>query len=759
MGPPEAYGARSTSMSKIAAAHISVMHVVPMLTPGGMELAMCRVVNALAEEGMRHSVVCLKGEPEIAGRFHPSVTVYCMHAGINEIRLPWRLGRLLLRLRPDVIHARNWSAWPDIAVARTLVATHLPLIYSFHGLDTAGPMPFRRRLASRVLATFTTRIFTVTQASRRMLVDDVGLPASRIEVIPNGVDTDRFRPRAGSRNRDSFVVGTVGSLTPVKNHSALVQACGSLAANGTDLELRIAGEGPERSSLLDLAESLKFTDRLHLHGHVEDVPAFLAGLDIFVLPSDSEAHPNALLEAMACGLPCVATRVGGVPEVLEWGQAGLLVEPGDPSDLAQAINRLAQDRAHRERLGRHARERVVEHYSMSAMLDAYRKLYEAPRGRPSHSAKRALATHRPRVLMLGPTPPATGGMATVVDNLRQSRLAGACRLRVLDNGKTTPEGRSLTIGVAAQLRLFGRIVRVILKHRVQIVHIHTCSGFTFWRDSLHLLVARLLCKAIVLHIHGGWFHEFAAGLGSARKAVLSLALRTADAVLVLGQDWLTKLQQYAPSARWRVVPNGVRVPANPTKAKENSQTTFLFLGSLGELKGASDLVAAASLAARDGLVGDVVIAGPETAPGQRIRLKREARQCNGGVRIRFTGPIHGQDKEAVFDECNCFVLPSYVEGLPMAILEGMAHAMPVIATRVGAIPEAVQEGVEGFLVEPGNPEQLAERMTRIAGNPILRQRMGAAARQRVERDFSLDAMAEKVSGVYNEVLARRRSVR
>jgi len=85
--------------------------------------------------------------------------------------------------------------------------------------------------------------------------------------------------------------------------------------------------------------------------------------------------------------------------------------------------------------------------------------------------------------------------------------------------------------------------------------------------------------------------------------------------------------------------------------------------------------------------------------------------------------------------------------------------MPVIATRVGAIPEAVQEGVEGFLVEPGNPEQLAECMTRIAGNPILRQRMGAAARQRVERDFSLDAMAEKVSGVYNEVLARRRSVR
>ena len=95
----------------------------------------------------------------------------------------------------------------------------------------------------------------------------------------------------------------------------------------------------------------------------------------------------------------------------------------------------------------------------------------------------------------------------------------------------------------------------------------------------------------------------------------------------------------------------------------------------------------------------------------------------------------------------------------MAILEGMAHAMPVIATRVGAIPEAVQEGVEGFLVEPRNAEQLAECMTRIAQDPILRQRMGAAARQRVKREFNLAAMSDRVLAAYNEILGRRRSVR
>ena len=227
----------------------------------------------------------------------------------------------------------------------------------------------------RILGAATTRLFTVSEAARQMLIEEVGMPGSRIAVIPNGIDTGRFSPGPRRPEAARVVVGTVGNLTPVKNHALLVRACGELLRRGTDLELRIAGEGPERGRLADLAASLGMADRLRLAGLVGDVPAFLRELDVFVLSSSTEAHPNALLEAMSCGLPCIATRVGGSPEVLQEGRSGILVEPEDPPALAEAIGRLAADRGERERLGQAGRRRVCDHYNMERMLVSYEALY------------------------------------------------------------------------------------------------------------------------------------------------------------------------------------------------------------------------------------------------------------------------------------------------------------------------------------------------------------------------------------------------
>jgi len=357
--------------------NIHVLHVVPTLGPGGIQLTLSRVVRELSGRGMRHSIVCLKGEAIIRDHFDETAQIYCMHSGVNDLRLPWHLWRLIRNLKPTVIHARNWSAWPDVALARLFTFPVIPLLFSFHGQDTAGPIPLRRRIAFRILARITTHIFAVSNVIKEMLVQNTGLPAGQISVIPNGVDTDRFRP-ASIKCPDTrqLVVGSVGSLTPVKNHALLIRACAELITNGIDLELRIAGEGPERSKLVELAKVLIINDRVHLMGHLDDIPRFLQGLDIFVLPSSSEAHPNALLEAMACGLPCIATEVGGVSEVMVGdGPVGRVIKPEDLTDLVHAIAELADSQTERDILGNAARNRVCQKYSSLHMINSYAALY------------------------------------------------------------------------------------------------------------------------------------------------------------------------------------------------------------------------------------------------------------------------------------------------------------------------------------------------------------------------------------------------
>lgn len=363
---------------------IHVVHVVPMLGPGGMELAMSRVISAL-RGGFRHSVVAIKGVADTRVRLN-GTPIHCLHARPHELLLPWRLRKLLRRLEPSVIHARNWGAWPDTAAARLIGLPRTPLIFSFHGLPAAGPMPRRRRIAFRLLARATTCLFAVCHDARRMLVQDVGLPGQCVEVITNGVDTSAFSPLPRRRRRGRhLVLGSVGSLTPVKDHATLIAAAAAVARAGMDVELRLAGDGPLQEPCRQLAEELGFRHRLVLCGRVSDVPAFLHKLDIFVLSSRSEGHPNALLEAMSCGLPCVATTVGGCVEVLENGRSGVLVPPGDPAEMASALVQLACDDNARCAYSKAARQRVCQEYDMRQMALRYEDLY-----------RRVTATEGPR---------------------------------------------------------------------------------------------------------------------------------------------------------------------------------------------------------------------------------------------------------------------------------------------------------------------------------------------------------------------------
>lgn len=221
-----------------------------------------------------------------------------------------------------------------------------------------------------------------------------GLTAPRLVRVPNGVDTERFRP--GSEGRDqlraslsipeqALVIGSVGHLRPVKRFGVLIRACARLPrdCSRTGVHLVILGDGPERTSLeREAARGAPPGGCVHLPGHREDLAPWYRAMDIFALSSSSEQHPLSLLEAMAAGLPVVATDVGDLRVTLGPELAGLLVPPqGDcESALAAALETLLRSADERERLGAADRERVREAFSEESMLRAYRDLYEAAVG-------------------------------------------------------------------------------------------------------------------------------------------------------------------------------------------------------------------------------------------------------------------------------------------------------------------------------------------------------------------------------------------
>jgi len=740
--------------SRCSSLDVRVAIVISELRPGGAERVVVHLACELKRLGIRTTVICLQREGPLAPELHQRQIPVIALKSLKGYDIPaiWRLAKVLRRCHPDVINVHDRSSLPYVDLANRL-AGRQPVVFSCHGLLLDASLSrWCERFAMRSAAALT----AVSEETGRRYVALLDWPGP-VDVVPNGVPLPEPDPNMRSAARadlgladDVFTFLAVGNLKPEKGFEDLLEAAAILRDRlaGRRFVVLIAGGTSDEAYAKGLDASL---DRLNLRdvvrflGYRPDTRPLYAAANAFVLSSRTEGLPMVLLEAMGAGLAVIATRVGGVPDVVTDGANGLLVASSEPRELADAMARLADASALRQRLGEVARRHIRSGYSVERMAERYLDIYRtAARGHATAKAK-------PRVLMLGPLPPLTGGMATVTANLSASALARTCRLTVINNGKTTLEDRSFLTGAAAQARLLGQVLTIICRENVQIVHIHTIQFFGFWRDCVHLLAARLLGCRVFLHNHGASFDQWAAQMGALARGVLRWSFECAAGVIVLTGGWLEKLKPYAPRARWFAVPNGVPLPD-----RVNDVTTapplFLFLGDWTARKGVHDLVTATQLASERGFAGVVHLAGFEKEPGQLDALRRRIDEGPCASRFCILGTLSGPAKNEALASAHCLVLPSYAEGLPVAILEAMAHGLPIIATQVGAIGEAVSDGQEGFLIDPGDVAALADRMCRLGGDPVLRQRMGAAARRRADAEFSLDAMVDRIVALYDEVL-------
>jgi len=365
---------------------IKITHVVHSLEVGGLENGLVNVINHLAPSVFSHSIICLIRSGELAKRIiHEDVSIRELGLNPNRFKFPvMRLAKMFRELRPDIVHTRAWGTIDGVMAAR--VAGVRRVIHGEHGRHAADPEGRNRKriLLRKCLSPMIDRFTTVSDDLKRWLTETVGIAPQKIVRIHNGVDTERFSLSGRDVARHELgldasviAIGTVARLDPVKDHGSLLRAFASIRQSGAPVCLVIVGDGSMRHHIESQIRDLRIGDRVRLLGERQDVAKLLTAFDVFSLTSIAEGMSNTILEAMACGLPVVATRVGGNPELVEHHVNGQLVKVGDVRDIASAFQSYVDNANLRRDHARNARRIAEQKFGLERMAAQYAQLYQA----------------------------------------------------------------------------------------------------------------------------------------------------------------------------------------------------------------------------------------------------------------------------------------------------------------------------------------------------------------------------------------------
>jgi sugar transferase (PEP-CTERM/EpsH1 system associated) len=383
-----------------------IVHVIHRFGVGGLENGLVNLINHLPPTQFSHAIVCLTESTSFRQRIRrPDVEVYALGKRSGKDLLAyWRLFRLLRRLRPDIVHTRNLATLDCQFVAALagvpgrVHGEHGWDVYDLHGTNR------RYRIMRRMVGRIAHRFVTMSRHLEQWLVKDVGIDAQQVTQLYSGVDAGKFSPRSGGRaamlpdnfaDDGSFIIGTAGRLDPVKDPLNLVRGFAALAGGDTSARARARlvyiGDGALRAQLEAEATRLGVREACWFAGSRDDVAQLLRAFDLFVLPSLNEGISNTILEAMASGLPVVATQVGGNAELVEEGVTGSLCAPASPEALADAMRPYLADPALGTRQGAAARARVMQRFSMERMVQQYTDIYSQVFKRASGPASSSVA--------------------------------------------------------------------------------------------------------------------------------------------------------------------------------------------------------------------------------------------------------------------------------------------------------------------------------------------------------------------------------
>lgn len=369
-----------------------IVHIIYSLSTGGLENGLVNIINRCPPGRYRHSIICLTKADEFASRITAdNVQVIELHKREgHDFACYFRLWKLLRKMRPAIVHSRNLAAleaqWCSLGIpgVRRVHGEHGREISDLDGTNWKY-LNFRR-----VMRVLIHHYIAVSKDLESWLRSSVRVSPDRVSQIYNGVDFQRFQPGTvkplallpahwRSQN-DIVIVGTVGRLTPVKDQQLLLRAVAWVRGERPDLasalRLMLVGDGPLLPQLENLAGELGLEDSIWFAGDRDDVPELLSALDVFVLPSLAEGISNTILEAMASGLPVLATASGGNVELVEEGFNGSLFPVGDYRALGVLILQQLSDPDQSKALGKNAQRRVSDSFTWEKTVEAYLSVYD-----------------------------------------------------------------------------------------------------------------------------------------------------------------------------------------------------------------------------------------------------------------------------------------------------------------------------------------------------------------------------------------------
>ncbi|MCP4749998.1 MAG: glycosyltransferase [Proteobacteria bacterium] len=363
---------------------IHIMHLLLSLETGGCENGVVNLINHMDADRFKVSVCCLNQTGELVERIHED------RRHVHLVEKEGRTGpRDLMNLRDffleqdvDIVHTHAFATlfigYVGARLARVPIVLH-----GEHGIFYADK--FRRIMMQKILFRLVDGVITVSGDLKHRLAKTFNVGEDLFQPIINGVDLDKFSVAdVSTRNRlraslgapeDACLIGSVGRLVDVKRFDLLIDGLAALRRNGSNIHMIIIGDGPLRSDLQERIDKERMNDHFFLAGRKDNVNDYLSALDIFALTSDFEGISNTILEAMAVGLPVIASNVGGNPEIVSGGRTGLLFEAGDVDQFKEVANRLILDNALREKMGAAARNDIIRQFNLKRMVKEYEQAY------------------------------------------------------------------------------------------------------------------------------------------------------------------------------------------------------------------------------------------------------------------------------------------------------------------------------------------------------------------------------------------------
>jgi glycosyltransferase involved in cell wall biosynthesis len=723
---------------------------------GGAERSMLRLMSRAHPDPFSCSVIVPARENAALRRAVAQIGV--PYHALGPADLPG-LVRLLRSVRPDVLYAFGrfrtvpWALAARLAGVRCVVAA-----------ERSAANRWSDRWARRLDRAFVAAYVANSEFAARNLRGIVG-DEPPVWVVPNGVNGGAPLHRH-ERETQAPSLLCVGNITPNKGQGVLLEAIRLLRDRHPGIRATLVGRDFTDGRFFRAAEERGLGDTYTAVGFVDDVRTYLARADVAVLPTlHREGMPTALLEAMRAGVPVVASRVGGVAEIVEHGRTGILVTPGDAQGLASAIDGLLDDGGLAARLAGAAKAYVLERHGVQAMVEGHRAALWG-----------ALRRSRPE------RPASVAHVTTVARSLRYLLLSQMCALRergyrvasISSPGPdaTALEARGIPHVAVPITRRFTPLAdagsllalyRVMRNERYTIVHAHTPKP-----GLLAQLAARMAGVPVVVNtIHGFYFHDrMPPGERRFYVAMEKLAARCSDLILSQNEeDVETALREgIARPGQIRHLGNGIDLrrfdPARlaPDARRRTRASLGIgeeapvvgFVGRLVAEKGVPELLEAARVVReRHPAVRFLVVGATDEEKTDHVSPDEAGRPDDAGL-CTFAG--FRQDMPELYRSMDVFVLPSHREGFPRAPMEASAMKVPCVVTDVRGCRQAVAHGRNGLLVPAGDARALAQAILALLEDDALARRLGEEGRRRAVAEFDERRVFETVLSEYERLL-------